>query len=83
MVLLWGSNLALVRDLTKLDPWVEPRGTLVAALEKADRRDVPEQDRWRLPCLEKLLAARLQAHHAADEEEVKRLQELINSLVIN
>ena len=41
-----GSNLALVRDLTKLDPWVTPRGTLAAALEKADRRDVPEQDRW-------------------------------------
>jgi hypothetical protein len=78
-----GSNLALVRDITKLDPWVEPQGALAAALEKADKRDVPEQDRWRLPYLQKLLAARLQAHYAADKVEVKRIQELINSLVIN
>ena len=78
-----GSNLALVRELTKLDPWVEPRGSLLTALEKADKRDVPPQDRWRLPFLKKLLAARLQAHYAGEEKEVERLQDLINSLVIN
>ena len=78
-----GSNLALVRELTKLDPWVEPRGLLLTALEKADKRDVPPQDRWRLPFLKKLLAARLQAHYAGEEKEVERLQDLINSLVIN
>ena len=78
-----GSNLALVRELTKRDPWVEPRGALAAALVAADTRDVPEQDRWRLPYLQKLLAMRLQAYYSGEEDEVKRLQELINSLVIN
>ena len=78
-----GSNLALVRTLTGQDPWTAPMGGLVSALEEADRREVPEQDRWRLPYLEKLLTLRLQAFYSGEKEEVKRLQSLINSLVIN
>ena len=78
-----GSNLALVRTLTGQDPWTAPRGGLASALEEADRREVPEQDRWRLPYLEKLLTLRLQAFYSGEKEEVKRLQSLINSLVIN
>ena len=78
-----GSNLALVRTLTRLDPWVAPRGALSVALEAADRRKVPERDKWRLPYLEKLLASRLLAFYSGEKEEVKRLQTLINSLVIN
>jgi hypothetical protein len=78
-----GSNLALVREVTGLDPWVVGRAELRAALEAADQAPVPQQDSWRAPALKKLLAARLMAHYAADEREEARLQDLINSLVIN
>ena len=36
-----GSNLALVREVAKLDPWMASRAELQAALEKADRVPVP------------------------------------------
>jgi hypothetical protein len=78
-----GTNLALVRKETGLNPWVVGRAELRAALKAADRAEVPEQDSWRGPALQKLLAARLEAHYTADREEEKRLQGLINSLVVN
>ena len=78
-----GANLALVRAETGLDPWVAGRGELQAALQAADRAPVPQQDSWRVPYLGKLLAARLQAHYAAESEEEQRLKSLIDSLVVN
>ena len=78
-----GSNLALVRELTGLNPWVAGRAELRAALEAADLVPVPEQDNWRVPLLDKLLLARLQAYYTSDKVEVKRLQDLIYSLVQN
>ena len=78
-----GSNLALVREESKLNPWVAGRGELRAALEAADRVPVPQQDKWRGPYLEKLLVLRLQAYYAGDKVEEKRLQDLICSLVKN
>jgi hypothetical protein len=78
-----GSNLALVKDMTGLDPWVAGRGQLRTSIESAVRSEVPEMDRWRVAYLQKLLAARLEAHYTADEEEVARLQSLIKSLVTN
>ena len=78
-----GSNLALVRELTGLDPWVAPRSQLSAALEAADRRKIPESDSWRPPFLQKLLTERLEAYYTGEEDEEKRLQGLIQSLVTN
>ena len=78
-----GSNLALVRGATKLDPWAASRAQLKAALEADDLVPVPQLDSWRAPALEKLLSARVQAYYAGDEEETKRLQGLISSLVTN
>ena len=75
------SNLALAREKSGLDPWVAGRAQLRAALEAADRVPVPQQDSWRAPLLEKLLAARLQAYYSGDKTEEKRLQEQICSLV--
>ena len=77
-----GSNLAMVQEITGLDPWVAGRRELQDSLEAADRVPVPLQDSWRVPTLEKLLSARLLAHYQADKEEETRLQCLINSLVI-
>ena len=73
-----GSNLALVQEVAKLDPWAASRAELQAALVP-----VPQLDSWKVPTLEKLLSARLQAYYLGDKEEEKRLQALISSLVTN
>ena len=78
-----GSNLAIVREESGLDPWMESPARLRAALELADRVPVPQLDSWRAPALEKLLSARLQAHYAGDKTEEKRLEGLILSIVTN
>ena len=78
-----GANLALLRDVTGLDPWAVAPSRLRAALEEADRVEVPISDFWRPPFLRKLLAACLQAHFKADTREEEQLQRLIDSLVIN
>ena len=79
-----GKNLALVREASGgLDPWVASTGQLKAALQRSERREVPEADFWRVGLLQKLLAERLLANYAADAENEKRLESLISSLVQN
>ena len=78
-----GANLMLVRKQMKLDPWMAGMDQLRAALDAADKVEVPQQDSWRVPYLRKLLGQRLQAHYAADKREEERLQDLIGSLVKN
>ena len=60
-----GANLALVREVAGLDPWLAGRRELRAALEAADRAPVPQQDSWRVQALQKLLTARLMANFNA------------------
>ena len=76
-----GSNMTLLSNKTGLDPWAVEQGHLKAALELATRREVPEYDYWRPQLLQKLLAARLEAHYLADLVEEERIATLINSLV--
>ena len=64
-----GANLMLVRKQTKLDPWMAGMDQLRAALDTADKVEVPQVDSWRVPYLRKLLGQRLQAHYAADKRE--------------
>ena len=78
-----GANLAVVSELTKLDPWVSSIGELRNSLEEADRAKIPDRDEWRIPYLRKLLSALLEAKYSADSAEEERLQSLITSLVIN
>ena len=56
---------------------------LKAALITAEQVEVPQQDRWRLPYLCSLLTQRREAHGQAMEEDEKRINELIESLVTN
>ena len=70
-----GSNLALVQEVAKLDPWAASRAELQAALEKADWALVPQLDSWRVPTL--------QAYYSGDKEEEMWLQGLILSFGTN
>ena len=68
-----GANLALVGEMTGLDPWTAGRNELRAALEAAELSPVPPMDMRRIPSV----------NYRADQEELDRQQELINSIVIN
>ena len=78
-----GRNLRLLQDLTQLDPWTTSYGRLKSALIAEELVEVPLLDRWRLPYLRTLLSQRREAFNLALEDEEKRLDVLISSLVIN
>ena len=63
-------------------PKLEP-GLITIALGRAERREVPEADFWRVALLQKLLSERLLANYAANVENEKRLEGLVSSLVQN
>ena len=58
-------------------------GQLKQALVASETVDVPLEDRWRLPYLCTLLAQRREFQNLAMEEEEARINELIDSLVMN
>ena len=78
-----GSNLALLREITGLDPWVVSPAHLKEQLVSSEEVPVPAEDLWRVPYLKKLLDQRLDAHYAGNQEELDRLSPLIDSLVVN
>ena len=78
-----GSNLRLIQETVKLNPWNISNTNLKVALISAETVEVPMVDRWRLPYLCTLLSQRREASNNALEEEEKRIDELIESLVLN
>ena len=72
-----GSNLAKIKEETKLNPWsASPFHVKQVLLEREPQ--VPEQDLWRLPYLAKLLDER---HNMKLELlDTKAIDNLINSL---
>ena len=45
--------------------------------------EVMEVDKWRIPLLDKLLSQRQTMYDTGEEEELTRIDDLINSLCIN
>ena len=78
-----GSNLSLIQRETGLDPWVSSRLQMKDCLKTHVCSKVPTEDSWRPQFLVKLLSARLESHYGGDVEEVSRLTNMINGLVIN
>ena len=77
-----GSNIALVRQETQMDPLHSCLGKLRAELQSRVA-SIPDQDRWRLDYLTRLLKQSGEASFIADDAEVRRLYTLIDSLCIN
>ena len=75
-----GSNLALIREVTALDPWCCTGGQVRKVLGE-EQAEVPAQDEWRLVYLEKLLAQRGEWHY--ELRNTTELTELIDSLCVN
>ena len=78
-----GSNIAMIREETGLDPWHVEKHVLKSILMIKERDIPPEEDKWRAPYLARLLDERLFQHYQSNKEEESRLSDLINSLVIN
>ena len=78
-----GRNLKLIENTAKLNPWTTSSSRIKNALVLEEAVEVPEVDRWRLPYLCSLLSQRREARNQAMEADETRLEELINSLVLN
>ena len=54
-------------------------------MELASREtvDVPEQDRWRVKYLDKLMEEKKEYHYMGEVEQVKQVSDLIDSLCID
>ena len=70
-----GSNLLHIERETLLDPWTTPAWKVCTSISKSE---VPEQEKWRLIYLKKLLLARRQLESSC--EETQEVTALIDSL---
>ena len=78
-----GKNLALIKELTGLNPWAASLVRIKEALTLQEQVGVPPTDIWRLPYLVNLWGQWNHAYFMAAEEEQSRLSDLIHSLVVN
>ena len=78
-----GKNLALIKELTGLNPWAASLVRIKEALTVQEQVEVPPTDIWRLPYLVSFWGQWNQAYFMAAEEEQSRLSDLIHSLVVN
>ena len=77
-----GKNLRTVKEASGLDPWVASPSMLKRAVIDSETVEVATTDVWRLDYLCSLLSQVEEAKLHTDDEKVKALQELIDSLVI-
>ena len=77
-----GSNIALLRNETGMDPVQCCLAKLKKELQSRVAQ-VPEHDWWRLNYLARLLTERGEASYRTDDDEVQRLSILIDSLCTN
>ena len=82
VIIYTAKNLKLVETLAGVDPWTAGPGKLKEGLERNQLVDIPPQDVWRMTYLKSLLMQVQQANHLAQEDRVKNIQDLIDSLVI-
>ena len=77
------KNLARIKDLTHHDPWTATKAQIQFGLEQELQIPVPARDQWRPGLIVKMLAEKSRAHFIADEEEMRRISALIDSLATN
>ena len=73
-----GRNLEMLREETGLNPW---SATPAQIRESLPKKEVPQQDRYRLGLLEKYLSTRKLME--SDMVDTKEISELIDSLCVN
>ena len=78
-----GRNLKLLEESSGLNPLEFGSARLKEELVKMEMVQTPDQDRWRVDYLSKLLGQRQVSHYNGDEDEEKRLADIIDSLCVN
>ena len=76
------KNIKFVESSAEVELWTAGSGKLKEELQKNHLVDIPTQDAWRVPYLGTLLMQLQQAKHLAQEDKVKDIQDLIDSLVM-
>ena len=78
-----GANLRMMKDISGRDPWCTEELVMKMALRRNCVKEIPKEDFWRVLYLRKLLNLRQQAFYEARDDEVQRISEIIESLVVN
>ena len=78
-----GRNMKLLEEASGMDPWIFDSSRLKVELAIRETVEVPEQDRWRVKYLDKLMKEKQENHYMGEVEQVKKLSDLIDSLCIN
>jgi hypothetical protein len=76
------KNIKLVRETSGLDPWVAGPRKLKKAIDENLTVDIPPLDSWKLSYLKTLLMQLQEAKHSVQDDRLKYLQRLIDSLVL-
>ena len=76
-------NIGLIQDITRINLWTARQSEVKEALVANEAVAVPDQDRWRIPYLIRLLSERSQAYFDGRDEDVQTLSSYIDSLAIN
>ena len=78
-----GANLRLLANTSGLCPWQYGQFAFRDSVTTNELVQVMEVDKWRIPLLDKLLSQRQTMYYTGEEEELTRIDDLINSLCIN
>ena len=78
-----GSNLRLLTETSGFDPWCTGNAAMKRRLNENTVRQVPPEDYWRVPYLQRLLAERQSAFYNSEEHKENEISALIDSLVVN
>ena len=78
-----GKNLQHIHEITGLNPWSTRYELFRTTLIDDDNVVIPPEEQWRLPYLVSLLGQKRAAQMYEQSDNIERLDELINSLVIN
>ena len=78
-----GSNVQLVMEKSGCNVWTDSPGKVKARLVENETVAVEDSDKWRVKYLGKLLEHRQEWQYMGSDEEVERIQKLVDSLCVN
>ena len=81
-----GSNIRMVEDASGLSVWNTCQIKLRNQIRKKELVEIENQEKWRIPYMSKLLGQRQELVYQGmdkEEEEMTRIDDLINSLCTN
>ena len=73
--------MKFVMDKSETDVWTVSAGRLKQELHTNQMVDIPPQDKWKMRYMCSLLNQMEEAKHLVQEDKLKELQDLLDSLV--